>query len=136
MIEMEPQADEEVGRPRKQSAEGQRLDAARAEFRAGWQAKLDRKREQAIQARWCEDRWLASQGKILVGGSGVGAAFGLIVTAASARPLESIPFCLVIGIVGGLILALPLLFSAVVATANSRMRAERLEREVREMERS
>lgn len=34
-----------------QDEQGQRLDAARAAFRAAWQAKVDRKRQQAVRIR-------------------------------------------------------------------------------------
>lgn len=118
-----------------QSAEGQRLDDARAEFRAEWQAKLQAKREGAEHARRAEDLGIAAQWKLLAGGAGVGAALGLLIAVCSGS-LANVPFGLVTGILAGVIMILPLEVVVLAATAGACMRAERLEREVREMERS
>lgn len=135
-LKQEPlESSAQVPEPVTRNAHGQSLDDAREAFRTEWEAKIREKHRQAEQARKYEEWWNDALPKLLIGGVATGTALGLLVAAASGR-IDTIPFCLTVGIVIGILLVLPLILMAMIRAGSSRMRAERLEREVREMERS
>jgi hypothetical protein len=114
------------------SAGGSRLDDARAEFRAAWQTKVERKRR---QAEWAEDlsfvfRQLLA---VIVGFGSAGAGFlGYLARCG----LSHIMTLALAGALLGFILALA---AALIARRYAQLRrgeAHRLEREAREWERA
>lgn len=113
--------------------EGQRLAAARAEFRAAWEAKRAQKQQAAGRARRAA-RILngASLVIILAGlicGSTVG-ALGWIGAPAPAGGLEGVTF----GVLLGVFLAAPLMTAALGLAGVWQRRAVEIERSVREMQ--
>jgi len=122
-------------RPVIRSAEGQRLDDARAEFRAEWQAKVDRKRQQAKRAMRVAIAIKWAAGGITFGGIMIGVFLGAK-TAATAGYLVSQGMVVVIcAAVASLFAMLPILL-ALLCSWIFRSHAERLEREATELERS
>lgn len=96
-------------RPELRSAEGQRLNAARAEFRAEWQAKVDRKRQQAA--------WSLRVANALDVWAVVPAVYGMVALLSNVGVLNaSAPMAIVLLVAWGV-----------------RRRAEHLERELQEM---
>jgi hypothetical protein len=119
-------------RPEIRSAEGERLDAARAEFRAEWQAKIDRKRQQAESARrrevgwdhFCD--WFYLRGIAL--GGGLGGLAGLILKGLLGALILAAGGALAVGVIG-----VPLLVLGLGCKAWFGMRAQRLEQELLEL---
>lgn len=112
---------------------GESLDDARAEFRAKWQAKIDRKRQEAGEARRRAE-WLARTKDVVsyhvpLIGAVLGLIVGLVITldnAAAGPVLLGVLF----GFYAGKAIVLPL---PTVARSWGK-RVERLERELRELE--
>lgn len=112
---------------------GESLDDARAEFRAKWQAKIDRKRQEAGEARRRAE-WLARTKDVVTYhvpliGAVLGLIVGLVITldnAAAGPVLLGVLF----GFYAGKAIVLPLL----AASRYWGKRADRLERELRELE--
>lgn len=117
------------------NAHGQSLDDAREAFRAGWELKLQETRQQAVRARRLEDWFSYAPRTILIGGALCGAAI-MGVTGAMLGGLPDLVMGALIGGVNGLLVLLPLALVALLFQWCWQRRAERLERQVREMERS
>lgn len=120
---------------RSDAAQGSRLDQARAEFRVAWQARIEATREQAEDARRAEERFRSSWGWLLAGGAGFGAYFAGLAVLLSGNLLAALLYLLV-GAVAGWVATVPLALISLSGEHYSRKRAERLERELRELERS
>lgn len=117
------------------NAHGQSLDEARETFRAGWEVKLQETRQQAARARRLEDRLSDAPRRILIGGALCGAAI-MAVTGAMLGGLPDLVMGALIGGVNRLLVLLPPALVALLCQGCWKRRAERLERQVREMERS
>lgn len=119
-------------RPVSRSAEGERLDAARAEFRAEWQAKIDRKRGEVERARRREARcenfcdWIYLRG--LVFGGGIGGLVGLLYRSLFGAIVFAAAGALAVGVI-----VVPLLVLGMACKAWFGARAQRLEQELREL---
>lgn len=115
--------------------QGRRLDDARAEFRAEWQARIAETRDQAENARRAEERFRSSRKQLLAGGAGFGAYF-LMLAGLLMRGIGGALLGVVWGAVAGWVAVVPLALISFSGEYYSRKRAERLERELRELERS
>lgn len=114
---------------------GESLDDARAEFRAEWQAKIERKREQAEQARRTFRYFQRGPGVISVIAAIGGAVFAAVRTAGGGGAWF-IPVGAFAGSILGWAFTSPLVPASIVAATVYRRRAERLEREGQELEHS
>lgn len=117
------------------NAHGQSLDDAREAFRAGWAVQLREKQEQAARTARLADLTQDLARRIASAGTALGGLLGWALGARRGDLLSWIVITMSLAAVG-LVLALA---PALVALGGSwiyRRRAERLEREVREMERS
>lgn len=124
----------EVRLAENRSAEGQRLDAARADFRAAWQAKVDQKRRLAVRARHGAVFVIkASQIFILAGGF-----YGAAVGALRLSGVLGLPLSfdgVIVGFLLGFIAFSPSLYVGAALAAVCRRYAERSERQAQELER-
>lgn len=114
--------------------EGERLDEARAEFRVAWAAKVSEKRRQAA---WTRMR-AASLHRIVRDIRIAGAILGAIVGAMNLTGGPGIQRFLVgilLGMLFGFLMVTPLLFLVEGIAGANHLKAERLERAARELER-
>jgi hypothetical protein len=118
-------------RAESRSTEGQRLDAVRDEFRVEWQAKIQESRHQQERARHHELWWENFRVWILRRGVGYGAFFAGI----GGLFINRLPGGL-LGVLGGVLAFATLIILSLICEAWFQSRAERLERELRELERS
>lgn len=113
---------------------GESLDDARAVFQAEWEAKIAQMRQQAEQSRRRQMWWGAATWKIFCGGAGAGLFLGMM-AGASMPAAETMPAFLT-AIILWTILATPFVFFASACEWRWKKRAERLEGELRELERA
>lgn len=118
-----------------QDEQVQRLDDARAEFRVEWQAKLDRKRQQAKRALGHAGD-LKVLAELMAGGGAICGLFvGAVIGGGTGHPVVAVIIA-VFGTLLGLGLALVPVALLRVCGGICRRRGERLEREAHELERS
>lgn len=131
-LQQESRAPESVTR----NVHGQSLEDARTAFREEWEAKIAQKREQAEQARRRQLWWGAATWKIFRGGAGVGLFLGMM--AGTITPAVTVPAMppFLTAIILWTILASPFVFFASACEWRWKKRAERLDRELRELERA
>lgn len=117
------------------NARGESLDDARETFRAEWQARLWANREQSEEARRAEKGWASFRERIFVGGVGFGAYFaglaGLLTTG-----LPGVLIGTLAGAVLGWIAVIPLAVLSLACEVWFQRKAERLERDAHDLERS
>lgn len=118
-----------------QDEQVQRLDDARAEFRAEWQAKLDRKRQQAKRALGHAGDFKVLAELMAVAGAICGLFVGGVIGGGTGHPVVTVIIAVFATLLG---LGLALVPAALLRVCGGicRRRGERLEREVREMERA
>lgn len=116
------------------NAHGQSLDEARESFRAEWQAKIDRKRQQAKEAAEGALFCYRTSRAILIGAASVGALCGGVMGLRSGLP--SALFTAISGALVAVLLALLPAGAVFVCAWLLCENADRLKREADELERS
>lgn len=125
--------------PVTRNAQGLSLDDARAAFQAEWQAKIQEKERAAGRSREVATWYGKARGVIFAGGSLFGAACGVHLAGwfgGMTTGAEDLFVGVICGAAGGLLAATPLAMVALLCEWFWQQRAERLDREARELERS
>lgn len=118
------------------NAHGQSLDDARAAFRAEWQAKIDRKREQAERAKRTAVLLLERVAElIVVGTTGFGVLLGCLIGFQRRDLATGLTMSFHAATIG-VLLSVVLVGVTMLSSWFCRYQAERLEQEARELERS
>lgn len=116
------------------NAHGESLEDAREAFRAEWEAKLRKKKQAAAQARQKVERIAKTREAMLPGGLLLSACFGVLIgVLVMGFPGFAAGFLL--GGLFGINIVIPPLLLCRGGEWFYRQRAERLEHEIREMER-
>jgi hypothetical protein len=125
--------------PVTRNAQGLSLDDARAAFQVEWRSQIQEKERAAGRSREVAAWYGKARGVIFAGGSFFGAAFGVHlagVFGGMTAGQEDLLTGLICGAAGGMLAATPLAVVALLCEWFWQQRAERLEREVRDLERS
>jgi hypothetical protein len=116
------------------SPEGERLDEARAEFRVAWAAKVSEKRHQAAWARMRAASLNRVTREIRLAGVILGAIAGAT-RLTGGHGFANFLAGLLLGMLFGFLVVTPLLFFLEGVAGANHLKAERLERAARELER-
>lgn len=112
------------------NAHGQSLDDARESFRAEWQAKIERKWEQLDHARRLQNWWHTATLRTLYRGAWTSFLLGMLLVAYTRRS-EWLTIIFL-----GFLLLLPFVLAGSLCEYCWKRGAQRLEREIAELERS
>jgi hypothetical protein len=115
--------------------QGRRLDDARAEFRAAWQAQIAETRDQVESARRAEERYGSCRQWLFAGGAGFGAYFAMLAGLLTGSIFNAF-LGLIAGAIAGWVAVVPLALLSVTGEQYFRAIAEQRERKLRELEQS